>query len=220
MVRSKGCDRPVGNDLVDDRRSCDLDIEVDGVLIPDQVRGHPRFQIASGREIGESEIEHEPRARGPREPWRVAATRRRSRQSERVRHAERVARPGVERHVEHSQLGAGTTSEVSRQHLPDGKRRAVEPDSRYRLAQVEHRPARHRSHDEGQRCVTARRPRRTIEDQPRVNHRDVDGDGRLPIEDYRRRSQVEIRGHGLSPSSASRLGFSSPCATPRGCRCT
>ena len=62
--------------------------------------------------------------------------------------------------------------------------------------------------DEGERRVTARGAGRTVEGQARIDRRDVDGNGGLPIEAHRRRSQVEVRGHGLPPASGSpaRLG--------------
>jgi hypothetical protein len=166
----------------------------------------PQYQpdnaaVANRRgEIGEAEVEYQPRAGRPGKARRVAAAGWRGRQPKAVGDTKRVARAGSERHVEHAQLGTHSTAEVARQHLPDGNRGAVEPHTRDGLPQIEHRPARRRSHDEGEGRITTRGAGRTVENQVRVDRRDVDGNGRLPIEAHRRRGQVEVRRHGLSAS--------------------
>jgi len=85
---------------------------------------------------------------------------------------------------------------VGAQDLADGERRAVEPDPGDGLPEIENRPARRRSDDEGQRGVTARGAGRPVEGQARLDGRDVDRDRRVPVDHHRRRRQVEVRRHG------------------------
>src|SRR5262245_47788882 len=98
-----------------DRRTRDLQLEVYRILIPDEVRRHPRFEIACRHEIGEPKVEREAWSGRPRESRRIAATGRRCRQAERVGESKLVTRAGSDRHVEHTQLGTGSTPKVARQ---------------------------------------------------------------------------------------------------------